>query len=75
MRASSSLARKTLARALCENRYGEVPAVRLRQAAHMTMRNARFTLVLVGLSLPYTARLPRGIEWLQQYSDIGLAGS
>ncbi|WP_426701385.1 hypothetical protein ACPPVV_18850 [Rhodanobacter sp. Col0626] len=40
----------------------------------MTMRNARFILVLVGVLLPYAARLPRGIGWLQQYTDTGMGG-
>jgi len=40
----------------------------------MTMRNARFILVLVGVLLPYAARLPHGIEWLQQYTDESLGG-
>jgi hypothetical protein len=40
----------------------------------MTMRNARFILVLVGVLLPYAARLSHGIEWLQQYTDESLGG-
>jgi len=40
----------------------------------MTMRNARFIIVLVGLLLPYAARLPGGIGWLQQYTDTGFGG-
>jgi hypothetical protein len=40
----------------------------------MTMRNARFIVVLVGVLLPYAARLPRGIEWLRQYTDTSLGG-
>lgn len=40
----------------------------------MTMRNARFILVLVGVLLPYAARLPRGIGWLQQYTDTSPGG-
>jgi len=38
----------------------------------MRMRNARIAIVLLGLVLPYMARLPRGIEWLQQYTDTSL---
>lgn len=38
------------------------------------MRLARTWVVLVGIALPYAARLPRGIEWLRQYIDAGLAG-
>jgi hypothetical protein len=38
------------------------------------MLKARIIVVLVGLLLPYAARLPRGGEWLHQYTDISLAG-
>lgn len=40
----------------------------------MTLRNARILVVLVGLVLPYAARLPRGLDWLRQYTDVGPAG-
>jgi hypothetical protein len=40
----------------------------------MKMRSARLVVVAVGLVLPYVARLPRGIEWLQQYTNTSLAG-
>lgn len=40
----------------------------------MTMRKARFIIVLFGIFLPYLARLPRGFEWLGQYTDIGFGG-
>jgi len=40
----------------------------------MTMRKARILVVLVGLLLPYAARLPRGAEWLHQYTDVSLGG-
>jgi hypothetical protein len=40
----------------------------------MTMRKARIIVVLVGLLLPYAVRLPRGAEWLHQYTDISLGG-
>lgn len=40
----------------------------------MTMRNARFIVALVGVLLPYAARLLHGVEWLQQYTDTGLGG-
>lgn len=40
----------------------------------MTMSKARFMLMVVGIFLPYLARLPRGSEWLQQYTDAGLGG-
>lgn len=40
----------------------------------MTMGRARWMVVLVGILLPYLARLPHGLEWLQQYTGLGLAG-
>ncbi|MET0254656.1 MAG: hypothetical protein ABWZ85_06490 [Luteibacter sp.] len=40
----------------------------------MTMRNARFMVVLVGVLLPYAVRLPGGLAWLQQYTDQDLDG-
>jgi hypothetical protein len=40
----------------------------------MTMRKARWLVSLIGVFLPYVVRLPRGLEWLQQYTDVGLAG-
>lgn len=40
----------------------------------MTMHKARFIIVLVGFVLPYLARLPRGAEWLRQYTDVGFGG-
>lgn len=40
----------------------------------MTLRHARFIVVLVGVLLPYAARLPRGIEWLRQYTDTSPGG-
>ncbi len=40
----------------------------------MKMHSARFAVVAVGIVLPYAARLPRGVEWLQQYTNTGLAG-
>ncbi len=40
----------------------------------MTMRKARFIIVLVGIALPYLARLPRGSEWLRQYTDLSFGG-
>lgn len=38
------------------------------------MRNSRFIVVLIGVLLPYAARLPHGIEWLHQYTDMDLGG-
>lgn len=40
----------------------------------MTMRMARIIVFLVGLLLPYAARLPGGSEWLYQYTNVGLLG-
>ncbi|MGO1070408.1 hypothetical protein [Lysobacter sp. CA199] len=39
----------------------------------MTMLRARLIVMFVGIALPYAARLPRGIGWLEQYTqhDIG----
>jgi hypothetical protein len=37
------------------------------------MKTARVAVVVVGVLLPYLARLPRGREWLMQYLDAGLA--
>lgn len=37
----------------------------------MTMRKARLIVMLVGILLPYAARLPHGIGWLAQYTDTG----
>lgn len=38
----------------------------------MTMRSARILVVLVGLVLPYAARVPQGAQWLEQYTQSGL---
>ena len=38
----------------------------------MTMRKARLIVMLVGMLLPYAARLPHGIGWLAQYTDNGI---
>lgn len=38
----------------------------------MTMRKARLIVMLVGILLPYAARLPHGIGWLAQYTDTGI---
>lgn len=40
----------------------------------MRMRTARFLVILVGLALPYAARLPRGAQWLAQYTDTAIGG-
>lgn len=41
----------------------------------MTMSRARWLVVLVGIALPYLARVPGGNEWLRQYTDAGLGGA
>ncbi|WP_163784042.1 hypothetical protein [Myxococcus vastator] len=41
----------------------------------MTMRTARILIVVIGLLLPYAARLPRGLDWVQQYAGGGLGAS
>lgn len=38
----------------------------------MTMRTARLIVILVGIVLPYAARIPRGAAWLHQYTDGGI---
>ncbi len=38
----------------------------------MTMAQARWLVVLLGIALPYLARLPAGLEWLRQYTAPGL---
>ncbi|MEB2185436.1 hypothetical protein VDS18_05890 [Xanthomonas campestris pv. campestris] len=40
----------------------------------MRMRTARLLVVLVGVLLPYAARLPAGMSWLRQYSETSLGG-
>lgn len=41
----------------------------------MTMAQARWAVVAVGLVLPYLARLPGGLDWLAQYTAGGLGGA
>lgn len=38
------------------------------------MRKDRLLVILIGLLLPYLARLPKGSAWLMQYLDTGAAG-
>lgn len=38
------------------------------------MQKGRFIIIVLGILLPYLARLPGGIDWLQQYTDISLWG-
>jgi len=40
----------------------------------MTMRKARWFVALAGVLLPYVVRLPGGLDWLQQYTDVGPGG-
>ena len=40
----------------------------------MNMRGARVLVACVGITLPYIARLPSGIDWLKQYTDSGAGG-
>jgi hypothetical protein len=40
----------------------------------MSMRTARLAIALVGIFLPYLARIPRGRAWLAQYTDVGIEG-
>ena len=40
----------------------------------MSINTARLIIVLIGVTLPYLARLPFGVDWLKQYTDIGLGG-
>lgn len=41
----------------------------------MTMRKARVIVMLVGILLPYAARVPHGIGWLTQYTDNGIGAA
>lgn len=38
------------------------------------MKTLRIAITVVGILLPYAARIPRGSEWLQQYTDTSVAG-
>ena len=40
----------------------------------MSMRHARWLIVIIGILLPYAARLPFGVSWLAQYAHAGIAG-
>jgi hypothetical protein len=39
---------------------------------HLIMKTARILIALIGIALPYLARVPRGAHWLDQYIDGGL---
>jgi|GEM_PF-631785 len=41
----------------------------------MTMRKTRWLVLLVGVLLPYVARLPGGLEWFLPYANAGIAGA
>ena len=40
----------------------------------MTMHKARVMIVVIGIVLPYLARVPQGAEWLGQYTNTGFGG-
>ncbi|WP_252275321.1 hypothetical protein [Pseudomonas subflava] len=40
----------------------------------MTLFQARLMVILLGVALPYLARLPGGPDWLGQYTDTSVGG-
>ena len=38
------------------------------------MNTARIIVALIGIFLPYVARLPRGMAWVSQYLNVGIGG-
>ena len=40
----------------------------------MTARWTLVAIILIGISLPYIARLPGGIDWVKQYANISIGG-
>jgi hypothetical protein len=38
------------------------------------MGKARIAIAVIGILLPYVVRIPRGSEWVQQYTDMGIGG-
>ena len=38
------------------------------------MNAARIVVVVIGIVLPYFARIPRGVPWVQQYTDVNASG-
>lgn len=38
------------------------------------MHASRIAIVVVGVLLPYAVRIPRGIDWLRQYTDVEPGG-
>jgi len=50
------------------------PRFTLDQQRHTLVIATRILIVIVGILLPYAARLPRGTEWVGQYTGTGLNG-
>lgn len=40
----------------------------------MTLFKARLMVILLGMALPYLARLPGDLDWLGQYTDTSVGG-
>ena len=38
------------------------------------MKTLRIAITVIGILLPYAARIPRGSDWLQQYTDTSVDG-
>lgn len=38
----------------------------------MDARRGRVAIVLIGIALPYIARLPGGVDWLKQYTSVSI---
>ncbi|MCK6474015.1 MAG: hypothetical protein L6R28_20015 [Planctomycetes bacterium] len=38
------------------------------------MKKARIIIALVGIFLPYLVRVPRGVAWVEQYTDSSVGG-
>lgn len=38
------------------------------------MDTTRFIVAVIGIFLPWLVRLPRGAAWVEQYTDVSLAG-
>lgn len=41
----------------------------------MSFKSLQLKIAMVGILLPYVVRLPKGFEWLQQYTDNGFLGN
>ena len=37
------------------------------------MRKVHFAVIVFGILLPYLARVPRGLSWLNEYTSLGIA--